>query len=116
MGNVSLKVLEKSLNFLFKNGYEPCFLDCNTSKERSSLSLELFPWKGFLSSCDTQVTDPEPDRPKGVHSKSFLIQTHNSKIKTIVMNLEQKVKNNVSSLTCRYDQNYFLLYLNFNIK
>ena len=24
MGNVSLKVLEKSLNFLFKNGYEPC--------------------------------------------------------------------------------------------
>ena len=23
MGNVSLKVLEKSLNFLFKNGYEP---------------------------------------------------------------------------------------------
>ena len=25
MGNVSLKVLEKSLNFLFKNGYEPCF-------------------------------------------------------------------------------------------
>ena len=25
MGNVSLKVLEKSLNFLFKNGYEPCY-------------------------------------------------------------------------------------------
>ena len=24
MGNVSLKVLEKSLNFLLKNGYEPC--------------------------------------------------------------------------------------------
>ena len=24
MGNVSLKVLEKSLNFLFKNGYKPC--------------------------------------------------------------------------------------------
>ena len=24
MGNVSLKVLEKSLSFLFKNGYEPC--------------------------------------------------------------------------------------------
>ena len=24
MGNVSLKVLEKSWNFLFKNGYEPC--------------------------------------------------------------------------------------------
>ena len=24
MGNVSLKVLEKSSNFLFKNGYEPC--------------------------------------------------------------------------------------------
>ena len=24
MRNVSLKVLEKSLNFLFKNGYEPC--------------------------------------------------------------------------------------------
>ena len=24
MGNVSLKVLEKSLNFLFKKGYEPC--------------------------------------------------------------------------------------------
>ena len=23
MGNVSLKLLEKSLNFLFKNGYEP---------------------------------------------------------------------------------------------
>ena len=27
MGNVSLKVLEKSLNFLFKNGYEPCSYD-----------------------------------------------------------------------------------------
>ena len=27
MGNVSLKVLEKSLNFLFKNGYEPCSLN-----------------------------------------------------------------------------------------
>ena len=26
MGNVSLKVLEKSLNFLFKNGYEPCMV------------------------------------------------------------------------------------------
>ena len=26
MGNVSLQVLEKSLNFLFKNGYEPCTL------------------------------------------------------------------------------------------
>ena len=26
MANVSLKVLEKSLNFLFKNGYEPCQL------------------------------------------------------------------------------------------
>ena len=24
MGNVSLKVLEKSLNFLFQKGYEPC--------------------------------------------------------------------------------------------
>ena len=24
MGNVSLKVLEISLNFLFKKGYEPC--------------------------------------------------------------------------------------------
>ena len=24
MGNVSLKVLENSLNFLFKKGYEPC--------------------------------------------------------------------------------------------
>ena len=24
MGNVSLKVLEKSLNFLFKKGYKPC--------------------------------------------------------------------------------------------
>ena len=24
MGNVSLKALEKALNFLFKNGYEPC--------------------------------------------------------------------------------------------
>ena len=24
MGNVSLKVLEKFLNFLFKKGYEPC--------------------------------------------------------------------------------------------
>ena len=24
MGNVSLKVLEKSLNFLFKNRYKPC--------------------------------------------------------------------------------------------
>ena len=24
MGNVSLKVLEKYLNFLFKKGYEPC--------------------------------------------------------------------------------------------
>ena len=24
MGNVALKVLEKSLNFLFKNGCEPC--------------------------------------------------------------------------------------------
>ena len=24
MGNVSSKVLEKSLNFLFKKGYEPC--------------------------------------------------------------------------------------------
>ena len=24
MGNVSLKVREKSLNFLFKKGYEPC--------------------------------------------------------------------------------------------
>ena len=24
MGNVSLKDIEKSLNFLFKNGYEPC--------------------------------------------------------------------------------------------
>ena len=24
MGNVSLKVLKKSLNFLFKKGYEPC--------------------------------------------------------------------------------------------
>ena len=23
MGNMSLKVLQKSLNFLFKNGYEP---------------------------------------------------------------------------------------------
>ena len=28
MGNVSLKVLEKSLNFLFKNGYEPCPAHC----------------------------------------------------------------------------------------
>ena len=27
MGNVSLNVLEKSLNFLFKNEYEPCYLD-----------------------------------------------------------------------------------------
>ena len=27
MGNVSLKVLGKSLNFLFKKGYEPWFLD-----------------------------------------------------------------------------------------
>ena len=27
MGNVSLKVLEKSLNFLFKNGYEPCIYE-----------------------------------------------------------------------------------------
>ena len=24
MGNVSLKVLEKFVNFLFKKGYEPC--------------------------------------------------------------------------------------------
>ena len=24
MGNVSLKVLEKSVKFLFKKGYEPC--------------------------------------------------------------------------------------------
>ena len=24
MGNMSLKVLEKSLDFLFKKGYEPC--------------------------------------------------------------------------------------------
>ena len=27
MGNVSLKVLEKPLDFLFKNGYEPCMLN-----------------------------------------------------------------------------------------
>ena len=26
MGNVSLKVLEKSLNFLFKKGYQPCII------------------------------------------------------------------------------------------
>ena len=28
MGNVSLKVLEKFLNFLFKKGYEPCGCYC----------------------------------------------------------------------------------------
>ena len=29
MRNVSLKVLEKSLKFLFKKGYEPCWLIVN---------------------------------------------------------------------------------------
>ena len=28
MGNVSLKVLKKFLNFLFKKGYETCFFLC----------------------------------------------------------------------------------------
>ena len=43
MGNVSLKVLEKSLNFLFKNGYEPCVncLACTVVAHGRLLSTSL---------------------------------------------------------------------------
>ena len=33
MGNVSLKVLEKSLNFLFKKGYKPCYFKKDKMKK-----------------------------------------------------------------------------------
>ena len=47
MGNVSLKVLEKSLNFLFKNGYEPCISINNFSPERVD-SKGLYGRQGLL--------------------------------------------------------------------
>ena len=42
MENVSLKVLEKSLKFLFKKGYEPCRKDSGVSKNTSSTLFEKF--------------------------------------------------------------------------
>ena len=39
MGNVALNVLEKSLNLLLKNGYEPC--------KPVLLELKLFPIQKF---------------------------------------------------------------------
>ena len=42
MGNVSLKVLEKSLNFLFKNGYEPCKIEAMYGRSRVNVrSVDL---------------------------------------------------------------------------
>ena len=41
MENVSLKVLEKSLNFLFKNGYEPCLLYSGTCSKDSTFQFHI---------------------------------------------------------------------------
>ena len=62
MGNVSMKVLDKSLNFLFKKGYEPC---------RSLLSL-------FHRSSDKRrsITKPQTEHCDGVCANGIL-QTRN---------------------------------------
>ena len=54
MGNVSLKVLEMSLNFLFKNGYEPCrkVLISELNQRRTSTGSGLF---SFVNSGFTQI-------------------------------------------------------------
>ena len=46
MRNVSLKVLEKSLNFLFKNGYEPCKSQSYLSKILLALLVQVIATKG----------------------------------------------------------------------
>ena len=44
MGNMSLKVLEKSLNFLFKNGYEPCNLQTVNGYNGTMAAIEHARW------------------------------------------------------------------------
>ena len=54
MENVSLKVLEKSLKFLLKKGYEPCRTRFEKDPERSSEMEDiLWPHGGtkFLFEC-----------------------------------------------------------------
>ena len=53
MGNVSLKVCEKSLNFLFKKGYEPCFQLQGSNFLLSCLNP--FPKRMLLFSCLQKV-------------------------------------------------------------
>ena len=47
MRNVSLKVLEKSLKFLFKKGYEPC-LRCTCDYYKNSFYPTIAQWNNLL--------------------------------------------------------------------